>query len=171
MNSDPGVANLPSPPEAELQNWFWKSCWCGCFTWKTEKGKEYIVTKRERWNWNRGLIGRVIWRTWKRKEREEGQLPLHGILKATWKPVTIKLPKICMNTKGIYMESPHDGGDSALARYLMPPSKTFSTRNELQLVDSMAKETPWKTPSYNRLLPRLLVSLYNLLVKLLWKLL
>lgn len=69
------------------------------------------------------------------------------------------------------MESPHNGGDSALARYLMPLSKTFSTRNGLQLVDFLAKETPWETPSYNRLLPSLLVSLYNLMVKLLWELL
>lgn len=109
--------------------------------------------------------------TWKRKEYVEGQLTLHSILKATWKPVTVKLPKICMNTKGIQMESPHNGADSALARYLMPLSKTFSTRNGLQLVDFLAKEAPWKTPSYSRLLPKQLVSLYNPMVKLLWELL
>lgn len=46
-----------------------------------------------------GLIGRVTARTWKRKEYEEGQLTLHSILKAMWKPVTVKLPKICMIQK------------------------------------------------------------------------
>ena len=45
------------------------------------------------------------------------------------------------------MESPNNRGDSAPARYLMPPSKASQFHDWLDLVYLLAKGVPWEPPN------------------------
>lgn len=55
--------------------------------------------------------------------------------------------------------------DSTSTRHLLPVNKTSSVRNGLQIIESLAKGSPKDFLfKYYRLLPRLLVTLQNLMV-------
>lgn len=56
------------------------------------------------------------------------------------------------------MESPNNEGDKGPTRLLLPPNEIFSAKNELYLIELLAKWSPMKTPKQLGLLPRLLTS-------------
>ena len=61
----------------------------------------------------------------------------------------------------------YDRRDNDLTIHLLPPSKTSNARNGLHLVESLAKDIPWNyLHQHHRLLPRLLVILLTLMVRL-----
>lgn len=60
------------------------------------------------------------------------------------------------------MESPNSREANAPSKHLIPQYKTSSTRGRLHFVD---QKGPMEMSQHRRLLPRLLVALYNVTVK------
>lgn len=64
------------------------------------------------------------------------------------------------------LEPPNNRGDKAPTRRLSPPNETSSARNVLQLNKLLAKRTKVEISKHSRLMPKLLVALYKLTVRL-----
>lgn len=64
------------------------------------------------------------------------------------------------------MELPNNGRDKAPARYLSPSNEICSIRNRLHLIELLTKGTSCKPPNNSGCLPKLLVALHNLPVRL-----
>jgi len=78
-----------------------------------------------------------------RERRKEGKAAWNLTLGAfEGKQLLLKLPKIYTYIRGLYMESLSNGGDKAPSRHITSPSKTFSTRNVLHLVESFTSRNP-----------------------------
>lgn len=56
------------------------------------------------------------------------------------------------------------GGENVPIRYLTLPSRTSYASNRIDFVESLAKET-YQNPKHHRLLPRPLVTLYNVMLR------
>lgn len=67
---------------------------------------------------------------------------------------------------GIYMELANNRRENVPTRYHIPPSKTSGSKNGLYFVGSfIGQRSPMETSNHHRLLPGLLVTLCNLMVR------